>query len=152
MPDPAALSDAPSTGDPRAVHSAEIFCESCQRPTSHRILRLDPPATRGPVGTIQGVARCRVCRLTHRFRTESPRPVELDLIVSDGPKTARQRVQLGRHVRLSRDEEVPELTEHYRILRIDSREGRTVSAAWSEEVATLWVTTTIGTSVPVSIV
>ncbi|MCI4340623.1 MAG: hypothetical protein L3J73_05095, partial [Thermoplasmata archaeon] len=70
MPEPPAPAEAPHVGDPRAVHSAEVFCENCQRPTAHRILRLDPPATRGTVGTLQGIARCRECRLTHRFRTE----------------------------------------------------------------------------------
>jgi uncharacterized Zn finger protein len=143
---------APRAGDPRAVHSAEIFCDSCQRPTPHRILRLDPPAAKGPLGTIQGVARCRECRLTHRFRTETPRPVELDVIVSEGARSTRQRVHLTRRLRLAVESEVPELAERYRILRIDTLEGRRVPAAWSEEVATLWVTNEIGALVPVSIV
>jgi uncharacterized Zn finger protein len=152
MAEPPAVSGEPRAGGPRAVHSAEIFCDSCQKPTSHRILRLDPPPSKGPVGPIQGVARCRECRLTHRFRTESPRPVDLDVIVSEGARSARQHVQLPRRLRLSVEAEVPELAERYRILRIDTLEGRRVPAAWSEEVATLWVTNEIGALVPVSIV
>jgi len=152
MTEAPAPSEGPRPGDPRAVHSAEIFCEVCQRPTSHRILRLDPPATKGPVGALQGVARCRDCRLTHRFRTEAPRPVEIDLIVSEGARSARQRIQLARRLRLSVEDEVPELTERYRILRIDTTGGERASSAWSEEVATLWVTNEIGALVPVSIV
>jgi uncharacterized Zn finger protein len=152
MAETPAGTEEPRAGDPRAVHSAEIFCESCQRPTTHRILRLDPPSSKGPVGTIQGVARCRECRLTHRFRTETPRPVDIDLIVSEGPRSARQRIQLARRLRLSVESEVPELAERYRILRIDSTEGRRVPSAWSEEVATLWVTNEVGALVPVSIV
>ena len=152
MPETAGGDDAPRPGDPRAVHSAEIFCDGCQRPTAHRILRLDPPASKGPPGTLQGVARCRECRLTHRFRAESPRPVDLDLIVSEGPQSVRQRIALTRHLRLSVEQEVPEHAERYRILRIDTLDGRRVSTAWSELAATLWVTTSVGALVPVSIV
>lgn len=134
------------------MHSAEIFCDSCQRPTLHRILRLDPPSAKGPIGSLQGVARCRECRLTHPFRTETPRPVELDLIVSEGPSSSRRRIALPRHVRLQVEGEVPELAERFRILRIDSLAGRRVPAAWSEEAATVWATNEMGALVPVSIV
>ena len=152
MGEPPADPLEPHVGDPRAVHSAEIYCDSCQRPTAHRILRLDPPATKGTPGTLQGTARCRECRLTHRFRTESPRPVELDLIVSQGAESLRRRVQLAPRLRLSVESEVPDLPERYRILRIDAADGRRVSAAWSDEVATLWVTNELGALVPVSVV
>ncbi len=143
---------SPRPGDPRAVHSAEIFCETCQRPTTHRVLRLDPPATKGAIGTIQGVARCRECRLTHRFRTESPRPIDIDLILSEGARSTRKRIQLARRTRLSVEAEVPDLEERYRILRIDTRAGPRSQSAWSEDVATLWVTNEIGALVPVAIV
>ncbi len=140
------------SGDPRAVHSAEIFCDSCRRATPHRILRLDPPASRGPVGTLQGVARCRECRLTHRFRTESPRTTEVDLIVSEGPRSTRRRVTLPRRLGLYIGEEIPGLPDRFRILRIDPANGRSVDTAWSEDVATLWVTPDAGGLVPVAIV
>jgi uncharacterized Zn finger protein len=152
MPDPIAPPAPAAAGDPRAVHSAEIFCDSCGRPTTHRILRLDPPATRGTPGTLQGVARCRECRTTHRFRTETPRPLSVDLILSDGPSSRRSTVELPRRLRLSVEEEVPGHPDRLRILRIDDARGRSVASAWSDEVATLWTTSSLGARVPVSIV
>ena len=152
MPEPSEPEEGPGAPGARAVHSAEIFCESCGRATSHRVVRLDPPPSRGPVGTLQGIARCRICHLTHRFRVEAPRTVELDLIVSEGPESVRRRLRLPHGVPLSVEGEVPELDEHLRILRLDTHAGRTTSTARTESVATIWATRETGARVPVSIV
>ena len=152
MPDEPVEGPPPRPGDPRAVHSAEVFCDNCQRPTSHRILRLDPPATRGIVGTLQGLARCRECRLTHRFRTEAVRPIEVDLVVSEGPRSTPRRLELAPRLQVRVGEDVPGQTERLRVLRIDRTDDRSVDAAWSEEIRTVWATPSAGARVPVSIV
>lgn len=149
----AAPPDSPASSGPArtppAVHAAEIYCEHCGRPTEHRVLRLDPSRASGDA-TIQGVARCRECHLTHPFRSEAERTIEVKEVVSEGPRSRSEVVRLPERQRLQVGSGVP--GHGHLIHKIDRKDGRSVSEARAEQVATLWVTSDSAARVPVSIV
>jgi uncharacterized Zn finger protein len=131
--------------------SATLSCENCGSATLHRILRIDR-GSRASSGRISGVARCRVCRFTHPFRSILEDRVELGLIVSAGPISERARVSLPRFRKLQVGTGIPESEEPFTIRRIEDRSGRSLSNALAGEAATVWATRDEGAVVPVSIV
>lgn len=133
------------------VHAAEIYCNSCDRPTPHRILHVDRAGSR-PSAPIRGVARCRNCGLVHPFLSAPPATVEVAEIISEGPASTRRRIQLPGGRRLQLGSGVPDSDVPVLIRKIEDRNGRSVPEARSEEIATLWVTRDVGAVVPVSIV
>ena len=139
-------------GKAQAVHSAEILCEVCGRPTPHRILRLDPLASGERTGPIQGIARCRECRTTHRFRAEPARSLDVAVVLSNGPTSTRSkaRLPLGQSLRVGEVADVGGAP--LRVLRLDRTDGRSVREARVRELATVWATSELTPSVAVSIV
>jgi uncharacterized Zn finger protein len=148
-PDPDATGASRSPA-PR-VFAATLYCEVCGRLTPHRLLRTDP-VRRGRAGSVRGTARCRVCQWTHRFETRPPGAVRVAQIVSAGENSERSAIELPARVRVQVGSGVPGSGGPFRIQRIDTRDGRQVPAASSNEVATLWVVRDVGAIVPVSIV
>jgi len=138
--------------DPRAVHAAEIYCETCGGPTNHRILRLDPPRRGAGPGVLQGIARCRNCRTTHRFRSEPPRLSTLTLVRAEGPRSTRGTLQVPASTELRVGEEVENLEEPLRVLRLDRADGASVEYARADQVSTVWATADLVPRIPVSIV
>ncbi len=151
MDDPEA--DAPVTprGAAPRVFAATLYCEMCDRPTPHRILRMDPVRKSGS-HRVQGTARCRVCQWTHRFESRTPGRVEVARIVSDGKISVRSRVELPANVHVQVGSGIPGSEEPFRVLRIDTRKGNRVRSALTNEIATLWAVRDVGAVVPVSIV
>jgi uncharacterized Zn finger protein len=149
--EPAAL-DAPSAAGGSRVASALLFCEVCGAETVHRILRVGPVARRGGPGEVQGVARCRVCRTTHRFRTPRRSESEVVLIVSRGPTSETKTLRLPRHLRLAVGGPVGEKVSKLVVRRLDSRVGTSVPHASVGELATIWASRDEGAVVAVSIV
>jgi uncharacterized Zn finger protein len=137
--------------EPTAVHSALLFCEHCGRRTPHRILRWDRRASR-PGAAARGIARCRECRLTHPFVSESERAYEVAVVRSDGPVSERSRTSLPSGRTLQVGHRLPGSTERWVILRIDRLDGRSVPSAPTEAIATVWAARDRGKVVPVSIV
>jgi uncharacterized Zn finger protein len=133
------------------VFAATLYCEACDRLTSHRILRMDPTRRDGS-GSVRGTALCRVCQWTHRFESRPPGRVEVSRIVSVGETSERSRIELPAHVRVQVGSGIPGSDEPFRIQRIDTRDGLRVHEASTNEVATLWVVRDVGAIVPVSIV
>lgn len=142
--------EASVSGAPRLL-SAMLYCERCERPTPHRILRLARTSGKGRAH-VRGVARCKQCRWTHPFEEVRESPRVVSEIVSEGPTSRRRTVEVPPGRRLQVGSGVPWSTEPLRILRIDTRSGDRVSEAVSDEVATLWVQRDVGVVVPVSIV
>jgi len=146
VPDVAVVRPDPA----RAIHGAEIFCEQCGVLTPHRILRLDPAPLGGRPGPIQGIAKCRHCRWTHRFRAEPERAVEVAEVLSDGPRSvaSRRRLPAAAEVEVGRPLTDPKV----RVRRIERKDGVAVRTARADQIATLWVTPDGPARVPVSIV
>ena len=147
-PAPTPASTPPARRAP-PVHAAELFCESCGEVTAHKILRLDPTSLSAS-STLQGLARCRQCSLTHRFRSEPDRTCSITEILSKGPRSTASTVDLPARQRLQVGSNVAGLP--HRIHRIERKNGRSVSEARAEDVATVWVTSTRWARVPVSVV
>jgi len=135
-----------------AVHSATIFCDTCGTETEHRILRIDPRGSGRPDRAIAGIARCRVCRSTHAFRSEPPDLWEVAEVVSEGRVSHRGIRRLPRSTRIEVGADVPETDPPRTIHGIDLLDGRRVRSARLEDVRTIWVTINRGAVVPVSII
>jgi len=152
MTDEAAPSE-PGEGARRRprVHRSTLPCETCGRPTPHRILRVDP-GRGGGATVVRGTARCQECGWTHRFESERPRTVEVALIESVGRESVRSRVELPGRSRVEVGTGLPGIDRPLLVQRLDDRSGRRVTAARTEEIATVWVVRDVGAIVPVSIV
>lgn len=137
-----------------ALHAAELDCEACGRRTPHRIVRWDAGKEGGASArsSAGGLARCRVCGLTHRFEVRIPKaPVDVALVVSRGPRSERELWSLPRGRRVQVGSGVPGHPGGYLLRRIERRDGSSVPEARSEEIATLWAEAIQPPSVPVSI-
>jgi uncharacterized Zn finger protein len=134
------------------LHAAELLCETCGRPTQHRVLHITR-ARRTPEGqVIEGTARCSQCRWTHPFRLELPKEVVLPAVVSTGARSAPIDVRLSSTQRLLVGSRVPHQDPPLRIVRIDLRSGRRSTDAIARDVATLWLTPDGPRAIPVSLV
>ncbi|MCI4333312.1 MAG: hypothetical protein L3K01_06275 [Thermoplasmata archaeon] len=130
------------------VHAADLFCEVCGEETAHRIVDLD--ATRGRV--VSGLARCRVCRTTHRFRSETAGTQQVFEISSEGPTSVRSTRTLPASDRIVVGELLPGREPPAVVHKIDLADGRSVRTAPARDVHTIWVTPDIGAVVKISLV
>lgn len=133
------------------VRAAEIYCESCDRLTPHRILHVDRAGNR-PSAPMRGIGRCKACGLVHPFSSTPPATVRFAEILSEGRASTRRLIDLPRGKRLQIGSGVPESDVPVVIRKIENRQGRPVPQARAEEIGTLWVTRDLGAVVPVSIV
>ena len=140
----------PSTSSGR-VSAARLFCPACGEVTEQRVLRLARrrPGSEGPV---QGLARCRRCRLTHPFEEAVRSARTVGLIVSDRDRSKRIHVELPSDLEVRLDGSLPTTPEGLRIRAIDTTEGRRVSRATVSSVATIWASVEGESTVPVSII
>jgi uncharacterized Zn finger protein len=143
--------DTPEGRGAPPVLAASLFCENCESITVHRILRIDRSG-KGPVRRIRGVARCRVCRLTHPFDSVPETTREVALIVSSGPTSERSVVSLPSHERLQVGNPVPQADPPLTIRRIEDRAGHTRPFAVASDVRTVWAARDEGAVVAVSLV
>ena len=151
-PEPDALEPGRPGGQGLArLRSAELFCENCGRNTPHRILRIERGA-RPQAGRIRGTARCRDCRWTHPFDSRIPRTIEVGAVVSTGERSEHLRIALpiGRRVQLGTG--LSGSPTPVVVRRIEGRDGRSLSSAHPEEIATVWATRDLGAVVKVSLV
>ena len=140
-------SETPAPAAPR-LHAATLWCDSCDRLTPHRILRLDPK----PGPAIRGVARCRECQFTHPFESAPEARVALALVVSTGPTSERSSVSVPPGRKLQVGSGVPGSDPLLTIHRIEDQAGRSRPHLLASEVRTLWATRDQGAVVPVSVV
>ena len=143
--------EAPSGAAAPRVAAATLYCENCGAATPHRVLRVRPSSDL-PRGRVVGVARCRVCRLTHPFDTSPPEQSEVELIVSSGDASERRRLALPRTARLAVGGAVPGAEVRMTIRRLDGPDRRSVPAGRVGEIRAVWAVLDAGASVPVSIV
>ncbi len=144
------MTDPDEPAATESVHAALLYCETCDDRTPHRILRWDRRARAGAAS--RGIARCRVCRLTHAFATDVDLVREIALIRSDGPVSEQVRVELPQRLTLQTGQRLPGSAEPWRILRIDRSDGRSVPRAEVSRIATVWTVPDRGTRIAVSIV
>ncbi|HTP53478.1 MAG TPA: HVO_0476 family zinc finger protein [Thermoplasmata archaeon] len=131
--------------------SALLYCEQCDRETPHRIFRVRRGARAGR-GSLEGVARCRVCRTTHPFESRPEARTEVPLIVSDGPRSTREIVSLPPETVLQRGAPIPGLDERVIVRRLDARDGKVRAGGRASELAAVWATRDLGTVVKVSVI
>lgn len=149
-PEPEAPEEIGSGPETR-LGSARLYCEQCGEETPHRIFRVRRAAAEGR-GTLSGVARCRRCRATHPFESRPQELTELQVIVSDGPRSTRQPLSLPPTERIRVGGPVPGPEEGLRVRRLDSRDGRPRTEADAREVATVWAARDSGAVVKVSVI
>jgi uncharacterized Zn finger protein len=133
---------------PTTLGGALIFCESCGKPTLHRVLRV---SKRGST-RIHGLARCNHCRWTHAFSASPPSESQIRQILSRGSRSEPSTVSRPSAERLEVGHRLSNAVPPVRILRIDTHAGRQVSSARVDSIATIWVAPDDEVSVPVSIV
>ena len=151
----AAAEDAATAIPTLGLHSATLPCDVCGRATPHRILHLrrGPQTAHGAPSGVHGVARCRVCHSVRPFSIGNPEAaVVVPVVVSDGPRSRRVTTELPAHRRLQVGSGVPDSEVPWIVRGIDRHDGRRVSEARSEEIATLWVERDRGPTVPLSII
>jgi uncharacterized Zn finger protein len=134
------------------LHAAELLCETCGRPTGHRVVRITHARQTPGADMIEGIARCSQCRWTHPFRLEVPKELAVPAIVSSGPRSSRMAVHVPSNQRLLVGSRVPEQNEPLRILRMDLRGGGQGTDALARDVATLWLALDGPRGIPVSLV
>jgi uncharacterized Zn finger protein len=142
------------TDDPAArprLLSATLFCENCGRETAHRVLRVDHGGVAAD-RAVGGVARCRECRLTHRFEAPAEDRVTVSLVVSAGPTSDRHTIELPRWRRVQVGTGLAGSEEPLTVRRIEGLGGASPSSAFAGEARTIWATRDEGAVVPVSIV
>ncbi len=152
------MTELSSTGDagatrerrPNRIAAATLQCESCGKETPHRVIRW-VRSGHGTTSFTSGVARCRLCRFTHRFDVARAKEVEIDEIVSDGPVSTRRSVRLPASAELRIGAEVPGSDPPCLIRRIDLRAGGSPERAVVNSVGAIWVAPLLPPSVPVSI-
>ncbi len=125
--------EAPAAG---TLGAAQLYCEACGQETLHRIVRL---SRGGPRRAVAGLARCRVCRLTHPFVSVPPRRTAIDVVVSSGAESRRERLELPPETMLRLDEPLAGREREGRIRRIDRTDGRAAERARADHVRTLWI-------------
>jgi len=121
-----------------ALGAAMLFCESCGRETTHRIVRLDRSARAGAT-TLRGTARCRECRWTHAFVSARPVTTSVEAIVSSGAESARRTVDLPPYLVVRVGEALPALADSAEVRRIDLASGATAEEALAREIRTVWL-------------
>lgn len=131
--------------------SALLYCEPCGTETPHRIFRVRRGARAGR-GVLEGVARCRQCRTTHPFESRPEVRTELTVIVSDGPRSTRERASLPPDAVLRLGAPIPGLEETILVRRLDTRDGKVRSGERVAQVTTVWATRDLGTVVRVSVI
>lgn len=134
------------------LHSAELPCETCGRPTRHRILRVSGNRRVENARIVEGLARCSQCRWTHSFALRISDILEVRAVVSDGERSRPTRIPLPADQRLLVGSRVPGREPPQRIVRIDLRTGGRGSDAVARDVATLWLTPDGLRPIPVSLV
>ncbi|MCI4362160.1 MAG: hypothetical protein L3J77_03095, partial [Thermoplasmata archaeon] len=139
-----------AAGSPKAagVHAADLFCEVCGTETAHRIVHLDGPGGK----VVSGLARCRICRTTHRFRSEAAGTHDVFEIASDGPSSIRSTRSLPATAVVEVGELLPDRDPPAQVHKIDRIDGRTASVAKAREIHTVWVTPDVGAVVKISLV
>jgi uncharacterized Zn finger protein len=133
-----------------AIAAADLYCESCDRETPHRVLRVLPG--RATKGVVRGIARCRVCQWTHPFESRGEATDEVALVLSDGGRSAASRIRLPAHRRVLVGSGLAGQDPRVRVRRIDRTDGTSVPEARAEEIATVWATREPDPFVKVSIV
>ncbi len=145
--------EPPAPARPAGAHvgSGTLFCESCGAETPHRILKL-VAGREGATAPTRGIARCQRCRWTHPFEMVADRRVSVDVIVSAGARSERQRLEFpwGSSAQVGAD--LASSSGPLWVRKIESRNGTTPSHAPLTDVAVLWVVRGAGMEVPVSIV
>ena len=135
---------------PQLVAAASLWCDNCGRVTTRRVLRWDRSSFRSrSVGS--GIARCRECQWTHPFDVRAPEEAEVDLILSRGSVSSREKIRLPGSLELVVGEDLAAAPAPLRLRRIDLRGGGSAPRALAAAVASVWASPRRSPSVPVSI-
>jgi uncharacterized Zn finger protein len=121
-----------------SLGAALLLCENCGRETLHRILRLDRAPVSPAPRSLQGIARCRVCRWTHPFVSAREPRVTVEVIVSRGSESERRRLELHPSDLLRVGEQLPGVAPEVVVRRIDRRDGGRPGPTLAREAGTVW--------------
>ena len=152
--EPTPAEERPKSG-PRSfagLHAAELMCDTCGRPTSHRIVRIGRERRTAAGRIVEGTARCSQCRWTHPFHLELPDEIVVPAVVSIGARSTPTVFRVSTTQRLLVGSRVPGQDQPVRIIRIDLKSGARTSDALALDIATLWVTPDEPRPIPVSLV
>lgn len=130
------------------IHSAQVFCEVCERETAHRVFRLRG----GGGGALSGTGRCSVCRTTHAFEIRESRRLQVRRVHSEGARTAFGTLSLSPALELVKGELLLGAEPPGRIQRIELHHGSSADRARAREVATVWTVPPAPGEIRVSII
>ncbi len=128
---------SPPDEAPGPIRRATFYCDTCQRETPHRLLRID---RHGPAGTVSGIARCQECRSTGPFASSGGRSATFEAIVSEGPRSTRLPVELPATRQLAAGDLLDIAGSPARLTKLEDRRHRAVKSARAEEISTVWAT------------
>lgn len=134
------------------LHSAELRCETCGRPTQHRVLHITRTRRTPDRELVEGTARCSQCRWTHPFQLELPEELVLPAVISAGARSTPIQVRVSASQRLLVGSRVPDQGQPLLISRMDLRTGKRSTDAVARDVATLWLIHDGPRPIPVSLV
>jgi uncharacterized Zn finger protein len=132
------MASSDERGTAEVLGAAMLYCESCDRETMHRIVRLDRSARAG-ADSVRGTARCRECRWTHRFVSARPARRSVEVIVSSGGASERRVLELVASEPLRVGEPLAGGPEGSIVRRIDRSAGGSANEALVREVRTVWI-------------
>ena len=126
----------PKINEVYAVREVEIYCPTCDRLTSHEIIKIRGKKVK------EGIARCKVCGTVHDFRFEDTKPKEVSIktIISDVDRswTENLKFERDRVFRVGEDFWVRDKNIRLKITAIDCKDGQRRRAAKAEDIDTLW--------------
>jgi len=115
----------------------ETTCPKCEEETMHQVLRGKMGKGKGLSLVFDATVKCTVCNEVHHICIRQKRPVEVQVIVSDGDRSERIKLELPGDAEVLIDDEI-ELDEI--LVKVTSIEvdGRRVEGAMAADIGTVW--------------
>jgi uncharacterized Zn finger protein len=115
----------------------ETTCPKCEEETMHMVLRGKLGKGKGSNLVFDATVKCTVCNEVHHVCIRQRKPVEVPVIISDGDRSERIKLELPGDAEVLVDDEI-ELDEI--LVKVTSIEvgGRRVNGAMASEIGTVW--------------
>lgn len=115
----------------------ETTCPKCEAETMHQVLRGKMGKGKGQALVFDATVKCTVCNEVHHVCIRQKKPVEVQIIVSDGDRSERVTLELPGDAEVMIDDEI-ELDDL--LVKVTSLEveGRRVDHAMAEDIGTVW--------------
>lgn len=115
----------------------ETTCPKCEEETMHQVLRGKMGKGKEQCLVFDATVKCTVCNDVHHVLIRQKKPVEVQVIVSDGDRSKRLKLELPGDAEVLIDDEI-ELDEI--LVKVTSIEvdGRRVNGGIVSKIGTIW--------------